>query len=112
MSLRSATGGRLHATGTTTLRFAMVGITIEHSFFVFKQLPYEVVMGMDFITNKGLVLDMEKRQVSIPNNNIYMGFASEVPVDTTEEYYYTAGRDDQSQAYTSSNKLPERVLVW
>ena len=49
---------RIEAIGKVELGFRLGGEPMKHNFLVFSKLPYEIIMGTEFIYSKGLKIDL------------------------------------------------------
>ena len=79
--LRSATGDCLVACCMVTLKFILHDTSITHNFFVFNNLPYDIVLGMDFMREKEIVLDMTNKSLNIPKHNTSLQFTREIGIN-------------------------------
>ena len=68
VKLKSASGNSMDVLGMTTLKFLMGGIAIQHDFFVLQELPFPVVLGMDFARANKVLVDCGSGRLTIYND--------------------------------------------
>jgi hypothetical protein len=64
ISLRSATNGIMKSVGSLQWSFIIAGTLCTHVFCVLRQLPYDVILGMDFLHHHHVILDGRQRRLS------------------------------------------------
>jgi Retroviral aspartyl protease len=73
VSLVSATGGCLTAVIGCEMTFLMDDREIVHVFHVLSKLPYDVILGMDFVCEKQVMLDLSNRVLTLPSSAVALG---------------------------------------
>ena len=101
-------GGEVHKVlGTVILPIQFGDITIYHKFYVFKQLHYEAILGIDFLNEHKANLNFSNQTLSLPSIHVDVPLTSTVPDIGTETHGHTDTRthrhtDTQTHRHTGT----------
>ena len=76
INLISASGQKIPAKSMCNLPFAIDGVDMEHAFYVFDDLPYDIILGMDFVVDKRLTLNLANGTLSAEDTAINIRISS------------------------------------
>ena len=76
LEVTSASDNSMPALGKVNVSFRIEAEVIQHTLFVFQQLPYHVLLGADFLTQHAGIIDWNKDTVSIKNITVRMNATS------------------------------------
>ena len=64
---RGVGGDFLHVVGCVDLKVNIQGCIVLQKFHVFHRLHFSVILGMDFLTNNKVLLDLSQNTITLPN---------------------------------------------
>ena len=108
-------GGEVHKVlGTVILPIQFGDITIYHKFYVFKQLHYEAILGIDFLNEHKANLNFSNQTLSLPSIHVDVPLTSTVPDIGTGRSKYKVTISPKSEVWlpiTVSNTKQKEPIV-
>ncbi len=107
LSLVGVDGSPLEVLGCTLSQIEIEKLPVEHKFLVVRNIPYDVILGMDFLDNNKVMIDNERRRLSIRGTHVpfYRG-----EYMTAREY--ASGKGDVRLACNVTIKPKQRTLTF